>query len=593
MPKITVNYDLFSELLGQRLSPEELKTLLPVAKAEYDGQQEQAVTFELNDTNRPDLWSCAGLARQLSRYQGKESRQRNFLSSSEKTIQSDERMIAVDARLCDIRPFIVAFVATGPALTDAMLREIIQSQEKLCWNYGRRRRTIAMGIYRSTGLKWPIRYDAADPDKTRFTPLGMSQSLSLREILERDPTGKEYGHIIADLSLFPYLQDASGNALSLPPIINSADIGAVVVGDSELFVELTGDSLPALFTAANIVACDFHDFGYHILPVTIRYQYDTPFGRTITTPYHFQRTTSAPFALINRLLGRTIAPTEAKESLLRMGITSRVIDDVPKDGAEPKEPAIEADIPCYRNDFLHAVDVVEEIMIGAGLDSFAPEQTNDYTIGRLIPSELFIRRIVKIMVGLGYQEMLFSYLNSRKNLIDRMRSDIALASDEDREPLIRKRERELIRIANPMSESSEYIRNSALPNLLSAEATSSSAPYPHAMFETGKIAVPAAEQNYGSKTINSLAFMLAKADFNSVNSHVSALFYYLGLPYQLRSITDDRFIPGRVAEIVSNDNPRGRSAGIFGEIHPAVLEQWAIQTPCAAAEIDIDELMNK
>ncbi|GHV81620.1 hypothetical protein AGMMS49991_01780 [Spirochaetia bacterium] len=55
--------------------------------------------------------------------------------------------------------------------------------------------------------------------------------------------------------------DAKGGVLSYPPIINSADIGAVQVGDTDLFVELTGTDQPSVTLAASIVACDLADQG--------------------------------------------------------------------------------------------------------------------------------------------------------------------------------------------------------------------------------------------------------------------------------------------------------------------------------------------
>ena len=37
----------------------------------------------------------------------------------------------------------------------------------------------------------------------------------------------------------------------------------------------------------------------------------------------------------------------------------------------------------------------------------------------------------------------------------------------------------------------------------------------------------------------------------------------------------------------------GKQIGVFGEVHPQVLENWAITVPCVAGEIDIEELMPK
>ena len=35
----------------------------------------------------------------------------------------------------------------------------------------------------------------------------------------------------------------------------------------------------------------------------------------------------------------------------------------------------------------------------------------------------------------------------------------------------------------------------------------------------------------------------------------------------------------------------GKQAGIFGEIHPQVLENWQVGVPCVAGEMDLEYLM--
>ena len=72
MPKIDVNEKLFFNLLGETYPYDILEDRLTCAKAELDekpdsavGENERIIKIELNDTNRPDLWSTAGLARQL------------------------------------------------------------------------------------------------------------------------------------------------------------------------------------------------------------------------------------------------------------------------------------------------------------------------------------------------------------------------------------------------------------------------------------------------------------------------------------------------------------------------------------------------
>jgi phenylalanyl-tRNA synthetase beta chain len=185
-------------------------------------------------------------------------------------------------------------------------------------------------------------------------------------------------------------------------------------------------------------------------------------------------------------------------------------------------------------------------------------------------------------VGLGYQEMIFNYLGSRKDFVDKMYPEREWA----------KRLAETVQIANPMSENYEFVRPSILPFLLGAETISANAVYPHRVFEVGKIAKVDESDVYGSRTINLAGFLTAGTgeDFNSVNSHIAALLFYLQREYRLRESEDSRFIPGRVADIVATES--GESIGRFGEVHPEVLEKWGIQVPCTAGEIEIDFLLN-
>ena len=69
-------------------------------------------------------------------------------------------------------------------------------------------------------------------------------------------------------------------------------------------------------------------------------------------------------------------------------------------------------------------------------------------------------------------------------------------------------------------------------------------------------------------------------------SDVAALLYYLGEEYSVAESEDPRFIPGRQAAVLK----AGRRVGVFGEIHPQVLENWGIGMPCIACEIDLEGL---
>ncbi len=577
MPKIDVADTLLERFLGRPIDDAELAPLLSSAKAVLDERDLEAGTrrIELNDTNRPDLWSTAGLARQLRARLGEPLPAYDCFSRIGAPLPSEERVIEVDPGLASVRPYIVGFQASGLAVGDALLVDLIQTQEKLCWSYGRKRRAIAMGVYRAGRMRYPIRYLAADPDATSFAPLPADgeppEEMNLRHVLARHPKGVEFGPIIAGHDRFPFLVDAAGDALSMPPVINSAGLGAVEPSDDDLFVEVTGTDLSHLLLATAIVACDLTDAGFRIHPVTTRYPYDTPFGREVTAPLAFQEPVRLELTYVGRLLGEPVSGEDALRFLRLAGVEAEVSAD-----------RLTVRPPPFRNDFLHPVDAIEEVVIGRGLGSFRPTLPEDFTAGRLTDVERFSRRARALMVGLGYEELMVSYLGSERDHVERMRASGDAKLDG-----------QVLRIANPISESYAVVRASSLPSLLRCEAASAHAVYPHRLLEVGKVArrdAGSSEDGSGTVTRTHLGFLIADgaAGFNDVNEHLAGLLYYLRIPYRLRACADPRFAPGRAAEVLvgADDTP----AGVIGELHPEALAAWAIQMPCAACELDLETL---
>ena len=589
MPKIEVNENLFFNLLGKKYDFDTLEKKLTFAKAELDEkpdmsqpENERVIKIELNDTNRPDLWSTGGVTRQLRIHEGaKRSNYSSFLSKKDSVKDCADRVITVDPEMKNIRPYMVSFVISGKPIDDPMLKDIIQTQEKLCWNFGRKRRSISMGVYRMADIKWPCHYKAVDPDKTSFVPLQCEQPMTCRQILTEHPKGKDFGWIIKDLPKFPLLTDDTDEVLSMAPVINSATLGAVQVGDKDLMVELTGDNMENLMLSANIVACDFFDAGYEILPVKVVHPYETALGKEVVAPFYFQPSTKTTLAAINKKLGCDLTKDEVLDALARMDndVSAKDFDASEKTASYLKANKNDVEFvlnpPPYRNDFLHEVDIIEDVMIGVGLDNFNPVRPSDFTVGQLSDVTLFSRKAKEIMVGLGYQEMIFNYLGSKRDYIDRM-----CVSSEN-----------VIEISNPMSENYQFVRPSIIASLLRAESQAGQAVFPHKIFEIGKVAFLDSSENTGTKTIQSLGFMTAcnNANFNSLASEVSTLLYLLDHKYDVKEVEDPRFIPGRQAAIMLN----GKQVGVFGEVHPQVLENWGIIVPCVAGEIDIEALMPK
>ena len=214
--------------------------------------------IELKDTNRPDLWSVEGIARQLRDHAQGHGRAYAFF-----TREPAELAIEVDPALAALRPFIGGFLATGNTIDETGLLALIEAQETLTYNFGHKRKTISIGLYDGAPMTFPVQYKAVRRNAVTFVPLPPATeqarwlegvALTPQEILERHPTGREYAALLAGMAAVPLLTDAQGEVLSLIPIINSAGLGRVTLGMNSLFVEASGTEQDHVLLALNILA---------------------------------------------------------------------------------------------------------------------------------------------------------------------------------------------------------------------------------------------------------------------------------------------------------------------------------------------------
>ncbi|MDP2973501.1 MAG: phenylalanine--tRNA ligase subunit beta, partial [Candidatus Diapherotrites archaeon] len=65
MPNVNVSLKDMQKLVGKKLSLAEFKEALMYAKSEVDSAEGNSITVEVKDSNRPDLLSAEGIAREL------------------------------------------------------------------------------------------------------------------------------------------------------------------------------------------------------------------------------------------------------------------------------------------------------------------------------------------------------------------------------------------------------------------------------------------------------------------------------------------------------------------------------------------------
>lgn len=569
MPTISIFKDDLESLVSggrtkRQVTIEQLEDWLTLVKGELKGHNPETGEFrvELQDSNRPDLWCCEGIARQIRiRQQGRPTLYPFF----SRTAKSGRRLIVAPG-IEQVRPYIAACAARGYRVTEEGLAQLIQTQEKLADIFGHKRKTVSIGLYQLPKIQFPVTYGLVKPDEARFTPLGMETVMTLSEILLVHPKGLEHGYILAGHALLPILLDAKHQPLSFPPIINSREIGEVRVGDDELFVEVTGTDLSMVVLTLNIFAANLADRGAVIEPIEVQYSTNTPLGKRVITPQDLGKPRTIPVETIERALGQELGTKRVKQALQRYGYV-----------VSAGKGSVKAKLPPYRHDCMHPMDVVEDVAMSLGYATFAPVMPAQFTVGGLSRIEQVSDRARELMVGLGFQEIISNILGSPEHYRTAMRLD---GTEWGR----------MVEVANAMVATFSCLRQWMLPSLLRVEAASSRAFYPHRVFEVGEVAIPDETHEVGSRTDIVLGAVIAHATahFSEIHSCLEMLLYYLGREYGLEPVRHPSFLDGRAGRIIVS----GKSLGVIGEVHPEVLERWQIGVPVVSFDLNLSQLLD-
>ncbi|HKR79837.1 MAG TPA: phenylalanine--tRNA ligase subunit beta [Nitrospira sp.] len=567
MPTISIFREDFESLVAGGTRPKRSTTMerlddwLMLVKGELKEHVAETgeLRIELQDSNRPDLWCCEGIARQIRIKQEGKLKPYTFFS------RKPTRRVIVGPGMENVRPYVAACIAKGYRVSSEGLAQLIQTQEKLADIYGHKRKTVSIGVYQLQRIQFPVTYELVKPDEARFTPLGMETVMTLSEVLMVHPKGLEHGHILAGHERMPILRDAGQQVLSFPPIINSREIGEVQPGDDQLFVEVTGTDLSMVVLTLNIFAANLADRGAAIEPIEVVYPKRTSLGKRVVTPQDLGQSRTVPIKTIEQALGQKLGAQAVKQALQVYGY-----EVTGGDGS------VRAKLPPYRQDLMHAMDVVEDVAISRGYVEFSPVMPAQFTVGGLSKIEQTSDRARNFMVGMGFQEIISNILGSPEQYRDWMR----LAGSPWGET---------VEVENVMSLNFSCLRQWMLPSLLRVEAASSRAFYPHRLFESGDVAIPDPNHELGSRTETVLGAMIAHAaaHFSEIHSCLDMLFYHFGKDYRLEPVAHPSFLEGRAGNISVD----GDTLGVIGEVHPEVLERWQIGVPVVAFDVNLSRLL--
>ena len=534
MPTLTYDKKDFFALLGKLVSEEELVEALSCLKAEL-AEFGENISVEFNDTNLPWIWSVEGLTAMLRGLLGVEK------GLATVDVKKPERQTIVDK--VPGRQHVATFVAKGK-MSESLLENLIQLQEKFCESYGKKRQKVSVGLYPAKNIAFPVHYTAIEGTMA-FTPLD-GEHMSITDILEKHPKGKEYGHLIASMKKFPVFMDANNHILSLPPIINSEEMGKVDADTKELFFDATGTDERIVKLTAAIFAFALSKRGFAIESMNVSYP-----KHNVVMPDFTPQEMKLDMAQVDALLALDISEPTAKGLLekMRYGTKGNI------------------QVPAMRNDVMHNVDLVEDVAAAYGYSNMEAIPITTHSVGGTTPLQNFADDMRALVVGCGYQEIFSAMLTNPKSMTKDMRVKGKLAE-----------------LDSYYSSSYSALRSWLTPVLLQFLAQNKHVDYPQNIFEEG----PATSGTLQDE--RKLAFASAHSEVSATEMKevLDFVFDAIGATYEVKEKDCEWCIPGRSAEILVIKH----RVGWFGELHPEVLANVKLEVPVAGAELDLGRLFD-
>lgn len=246
------------------------------------------------------------------------------------------------------------------------------------------------------------------------------------------------------------------------------------------------------------------------------------------------------------------------------------------------EKTMAVTVPSFRADVEREADIVEEIARFYGYNNIEATLLSGKaaTIGKKSFKQSIEDIIKNTMVSCGLSEIYTYSFTSPKvfNLLN-------LPENSEL--------RKAVVISNPLGEDYSIMRTTTVPDMLEVISTNYNRRVEEGkLFEMSHIYLPknteAGELPY-EKPILTLG-MFGKLDFYGMKGTVEELLDMLGITnYEIIPEKDSIiYHPGRTAALIIN----GKKAGIFGELHPDIVEKAEVPERTLIGEISIEELIN-
>jgi phenylalanyl-tRNA synthetase beta chain len=612
MPVVEIDPDELRELTGHdEKGDDELRSDLFALGLEYEGETDEG-EFELEFApDRLDRLSVEGVARSL-RYQYGDDRGVYTPSTNDA-----DWTIEVDAAVPVDRPYVTGAVIRDVDLDEPALESLIQLQEKLHTTMGRKRRKGAIGIHDLTMLKGEsltdgpsteatkaIQYTGIEPDEDRFVPLESDAEMTPGDVLTDHQTGREYAELVEEYERMPAIYDDIG-LFSFPPVINGQRT-EVTTDSRDLFVEMTGTDQWTIDKMLAIVCYALDARGATVEEVNVEYAEDAvgeTAGQTLVRPDLDVDEKTVEHRRVETILGIDLDPDEVIDFAERAGLDAEQIE------IGDDEVAYDVEIPPYRVDVLHPLDLIDDIGRAYGFNDLEPRYPDVSTIGGRHERSRHESAVRSALVGLGFEDTLNFHLTNEAETFERMGLPIPEIENIQLEKLSGEADAQWLEdivdgienmnitaetvgfdapptIKEAYSEEYTIVRTWALPSLVQVLEGNTHRAYPQNLAEVGFVAGIDPSEPTGVAEWRSVAGVVAHHDasYEDAKARLQALARSFDVDLETPPTDHPSFIDGRTADVVID----GETVGVIGELHPEVLVEHDLEVPVAAFECRLD-----
>jgi phenylalanyl-tRNA synthetase beta chain len=270
---------------------------------------------------------------------------------------------------------------------------------------------------------------------------------------------------------------------------------------------------------------------------------------------------------VNTFLGTDIPKEDMKEYLDRLELETAISGD-----------ELIISVPSFRNDINIREDVAEEVARIYGYNNIpATIAGSAGTRDAKSRKQHLDDKVIAALLGSGLNQSI-SYSFVSPKVFDK----IMLPMEN--------RLRKAVVIKNPLGEDFSIMRTTSIPSMMESLSRNYSRNNEEArLFEIGKVYIPDEDESKLPSEINTVTIGLYGAvdyfDLKGIVENILSSIGVSGVSFE-RESENRSFHPGKTASI----NIKKKTAGILGEVHPDVAENYGIDARCYIAELNLDVL---